>query len=82
MVASCDVLVELILVVTCDVRACIFRLAKCNHNIAHFFGNNERTDNLLAFGVSYIFVVQKWMVLAIFHKRNEFLGNYLEGIGI
>ena len=56
---------------------CIFRVAKCNHNIAHFFGNNERTDNwnLLAFGVSYDFVAQKWRILAIFHKKKI---NFLE----
>jgi hypothetical protein len=62
---------------------CILRLVKCDRNIAHFFGNNERTEdlNLLSFGVSYNFVAQKWRILAIFHK-NQFLGNYLEGIGI
>ena len=37
---------------------CIIRLVKCDHNITHYFGNNERTDNfnLLSFGVSYNFV--------------------------
>ena len=70
-VASCDVCAEPILVVTCDVHVC-----------------DERTDNyyLLFFGVSYNFIVQKWRILAIFHKKqkqkNQFWRNYLEGIWI
>jgi hypothetical protein len=56
-VASCDVRAEPTLVVTCNVRACdVFfkKLAKCDRNIAQYFGNNER--NWLSFGVSYNFV--------------------------
>ena len=41
----------------CACVRCITRLAKCNHNIAHYFGKNERTDdeNLLSFDISYDF---------------------------
>ena len=77
---------ELILVVhnlPCACVKCILRLAMCDH-IAHYFSNNERTDDhhMLSFGASYYFVAQKWRILAIFHKKNKFLGNYLDGIGI
>jgi hypothetical protein len=58
----------------------IFRLAKCDQNIAHYFGNNER--NWLSFGLSYDFVAQKWRILAICYKKNQFWENYLEVIGI
>ena len=59
---------------------CILRLAKCDHNMAHYFDKNER--DWLSFGVSYNFVAQKCRILAIFYERNPFLGNYLEDIGI
>jgi hypothetical protein len=49
---------------------CILRLAKCDRNIAHYFGNNER--NWLSFCVSYNFVAQKWRILAIFYKKINF----------
>jgi hypothetical protein len=42
--------------------------AKCDRNIAHYFGNNER--NWLSFGVSYDFVAQKWRIFGIL------LGSY------
>ena len=60
------------------VRAVHFKACKVRPHIAHYFGNNERTDDkyLLSFGVSFNFVAQKWKILAIF------FGNYLEGIGI
>jgi hypothetical protein len=64
----------------CECVRCILRLAKCDCNIANYFGNNER--NWLSFGVSYDFVAQKWRILAIFYKKNQFGGNYLEVIGI
>jgi hypothetical protein len=76
-VASCDVHAEPILVV-CNLRCacvrCILRLGKCDRNIAHYFGNNERTDdaNVLSFGVSCDFVAQKWRILAIFPKNVNF----------
>ena len=63
----------------CVCVQCILRLVKCDQNIAHYFGNTERT--LLSFGVSYNFVAQKWRILAIFHKKT-FLENQLEGIEI
>ena len=76
-VACCDVCAEPILVVTWASRNLQCAYVRCNRNIAHYFGNNERTDgwNLLSFGVSYDFVA-----LEIFHKKNQFFGNYLQGI--
>ena len=43
-----------ILVVTCDVRAVNFKACEVRPHIAHYFGNNERTDesHLLSFGVN------------------------------
>ena len=65
------------------VRAVHFKACDVRPHIAHYFSNNERTDDhhLLSFGVSYYFVAQKWRILAIFHKKI-FFGNYLEGIVI
>ena len=56
------------------VRAVHFKACEVRPHIAHYFGNNERTDdcNLLSFGVSYDFVAQKWRILAIFHKKINF----------
>ena len=83
-VATCDVRAEHILVVPCDVCACgaVSGLRSATAKL-HIFGNNERTDdiNLLYFCVNYYFVAQKWRILEFFHK-NQFLGNYLQGIGI
>ena len=45
---------------------CILRLARCDCNIAHHFGNNVRY--WLFFGVSYNFVAQKWSI-SIFYKK-------------
>jgi hypothetical protein len=53
----------------CAFVRCILRLAKCDRNVTHYFGNNYR--NWLSFGVSYNFLAQKWSILAI-------LGNLLE----
>ena len=58
-----------------------FRLAKCDRNIARFFGNDERNNDeiLVSFGVSYNSVAQKWKILAIFDKKLKFwelLGRY------
>ena len=64
----------------CACMQCILRIVKCDRNIAHYFGNNER--NWLSFGVSYDFVAQKLRILAIFLPKNQILGNYLEVIGI
>ena len=67
MVGICDVHAEPILVVTCDVCVCsAFSGLQSAITISHIFGNNERTDDLylLSFGVSYIFVAQKWKILA------------------
>ena len=53
--------------VTCDVCVCsAFSGLQSAITISHIFGNNERTDDLylLSFGVSYIFVAQKWKILA------------------
>jgi hypothetical protein len=57
--------------IRCACVRCILRLAKCDRNITHYFGNNERPvdENELSFGVSYDFVAQKWRILAIFHKK-------------
>ena len=54
--------------------ACVRSIFRLHRNIAHFFGNVERTDdsNLLSFGVSYNFVAQKWRILAIFYKKINF----------
>ena len=59
----------------CACVQCIFRLAKCDRNIARFFGNNERNDdwNVFSFGVTYDSVAQKWRILAMF---GELLGRY------
>jgi len=54
----------------CACVRCILRLAKCDHNIAHYLGNNEK--NWLSLGVSYNFVAQKWRILAIFYKKIKF----------
>ena len=56
------------------VRAVHFKACEVRPHIAHYFGNNERTDDshLLSFGVSYDFVAQKWRILAIFHKKINF----------
>jgi hypothetical protein len=53
-VASCDVHAEPILVVTCDVRSVHFKACEVRPHVAHYFGNNERTNDsqLLSFGVS------------------------------
>ena len=49
-------------------RAVYSQACKCNRNIAHFFGSNERNvdSNMFSFGVSYNSVAQKWRILAIF----------------
>jgi hypothetical protein len=47
---------------------CIFRVAKCDRNIALF---------LLLFGVSYNFVAQKWRIFAIFYKKKSTSGKLL-----
>jgi hypothetical protein len=52
----------------CVCERCILRLTKCDRNIAHYFGNNER--NWLSFGVSYDFVAQKWRIF------GKLLGSY------
>ena len=46
----------------CMQCSAFLRLAKCDHNIAHNFGNYERV--WLSFGLSYDFVAQKWSILA------------------
>ena len=53
----------------------ILKLAKCDLNIAHYFGNNERT--LLSFGLSYDFVAQKWRILANFSQNKPIFGKLL-----
>ena len=64
----------------CVCMQCILRLAMCNQNIAHYFGNTERT--LLSFGVSYNFVDQKWRILAIFHKKIKYTEVLLLFLGL
>jgi hypothetical protein len=66
------------------VRAVYFKACEVRPHIAQYLGNNERTDDchLLSFGVSYDFIAKKWRILAIFHKKNHFLENYLERIWI
>jgi hypothetical protein len=57
----------------CACVRCILRLAKCDRNITHYFGNKER--NWLSFGISYNFVAQKWRILEFFYKKINF-GSY------
>ena len=53
---------------------CILRLAKCNHNIAHYFGNNERTDNWLKYLVFWCklqYGIKIGVIFTIFQKKKE-----------
>ena len=67
----------------CDVCACnAFKACEVRpyQNIAHCFGNTERT--LLSFGVSYNFLDQKWRILAIFHKKIKYTEVLLLFLGL
>ena len=83
-VASCDVHAEPILVLIAMCVCGAFSGLWNATTISHIFWQKWKNwqFNLLSFGVSYDFVAQKWRILAIFHKKNLFLRNYLEGIGI
>ena len=48
----------------CACVQCILRLAKCNRNIAHHFGNIKTNDE-----------TQKWRILAIFQTKSIFEGK-------
>jgi hypothetical protein len=56
------------------VHAVHFKVCDVRPHIAHYFGNNERTDDnhLLSFGVGYYFVAQKWRILKKFAKKTNF----------